>query len=61
MQFISKQDINHQLNKHHYSQKTVLIYQSWILRFVKYRHLENTQFNLSHIEKYLTHLLNKKN
>ncbi|WP_201340752.1 phage integrase N-terminal SAM-like domain-containing protein [Abyssogena phaseoliformis symbiont] len=61
MQFISKQDINNQLTKYHYSQNTVLIYQSWILRFVKYHHLKSAQFNLSHIEKYLSHLLNKKN
>ncbi len=33
--------INNQLNKHYYSQETVLIHQSYILRFVKYNHIQN--------------------
>ncbi|SMN02047.1 Integrase [uncultured Candidatus Thioglobus sp.] len=56
MKRISKHDINAKLNDNHYSDKTTGIYQSWIMRFVKYHHLNHQNFEIKHIQNYLAHL-----
>ena len=56
MKYIDKQKLIQKLSDNHYSDKTTLVYSSWILRFSKYHHLKNDDFEIGHIQKYLNHL-----
>lgn len=60
MTLISKQEINKYLNDNHYSDKTIVVYQSWIERFIKHYDLNPHEFNTDHIKDYLHYLSNVK-
>lgn len=56
MSLISKQELIRQLNENHYSQATIDIYASWMLRFVNYHNLPAEQLSIEHIQPFLNGL-----